>query len=77
MSNLYTPRGFGGTRPDPETIKREGWRSEQILVVKADDGRLSWPEQEQVKQIGNKLYGNHKNTNNKTHSNHINGAQHD
>jgi hypothetical protein len=53
----WHPRNFGGKRPDPESIKREGWNADGILVVKADDERLSWPEQEQVKQIGEKLYG--------------------
>lgn len=61
MSGMsWTPRGFGGKRPDPETIKREGWNSEGILVVKADDSRLSWPERELLQQIGEKLYGKQK-----------------
>lgn len=59
--NFY-PKPFGGTRTDPELIKREGWRSEQILVVKADDQRLSWPEREQIKQIGERLYGQQQTT---------------
>lgn len=53
----WHPRGFGGDRPDPENIKREGWNSEGILVVKADDQRLSWPEQQMIRQLGEKLYG--------------------
>lgn len=56
----WTPRGFGGARPDPETVKREGWNSEGILVVKADDNRLTWPERELIRQLGEKLYGRHK-----------------
>lgn len=56
----WTPRGFGGARTDPETIKREGWISEGILVVKAEDRRLTWPEQELVRQLGEKLYGKRK-----------------
>jgi hypothetical protein len=53
----WHPRGFGGDRPDPENIKREGWNSKGILVVKADDQRLSWPEQQMIRQLGEKLYG--------------------
>ena len=26
-------------RPDPEQIKREGWRDQQILVISPDDAR--------------------------------------
>ena len=44
-------------RADPEEIKREGWRDQQILVVSASDNRLNWIEREQVKLIGEKLYG--------------------
>ncbi|QQR70059.1 MAG: hypothetical protein IPI58_05985 [Alphaproteobacteria bacterium] len=53
----WTPRGFGGERSDPEDVKRMGWNSEGILVVKADDQRLSWPERELIRQLGEKLYG--------------------
>lgn len=56
----WTPRGFGGTRTDPETIKREGWTREGILVIRAEDRRLTWPEQELVRQLGEKLYGKRK-----------------
>lgn len=44
-------------RPDPEAIKRDGWQQQQILVVAVSDGRLNWLEREQVRQIGEKLYG--------------------
>lgn len=53
----FTPRGYGGQRAAPETIKRDGWRDQNILVVSADDDRLTWPERELVRQIGEKLYG--------------------
>ncbi len=56
----WTPRGFGAERPDPEHVKREGWASEGILVVKSDDQRLSWPERELIRQLGEKLYGKRK-----------------
>ena len=41
---------------DLEKVKKEGWNKEGILVVKIDDERLSWPEKEIIKQIGNKIY---------------------
>lgn len=51
------PKGFGGERTPPDAVKRDGWRSQGILVVSADDARLSWPERELVRQLGDKLYG--------------------
>lgn len=56
-SMSWTPRGFGGERPDPENIKREGWNSQGVLVVRQDDDRLTWPEREMIRQLGEKLYG--------------------
>lgn len=52
-----TPKGFGGDRTPPEVIKREGWRTQGILVINADDQRLTWPERELVRQLGTRLYG--------------------
>jgi hypothetical protein len=48
---------------DAEKLKREGWNNDGILIIKADDERLSWPEKELIKQIGDKIYNNK--TNNK------------
>ena len=53
----YFPKNFGGKHPDPESIKREGWRSFGTLVVSASDPRLSWPERQFVKELGERLYG--------------------
>jgi hypothetical protein len=53
----YYPKHFGGKRPDPETLKREGWRSFGTLVVSVSDKRLNWTEREFVKQLGERLYG--------------------
>jgi len=50
-------KGYGGRRTAPEDIKRDGWRDQNILVVNADDNRLTWPEREFIRQIGDKLYG--------------------
>ena len=46
------------TKIDLEKVKKEGWKNDGILVVKKDDERLSWDEQELIKQIGNKIYNN-------------------
>ena len=53
----WHPKGYGGTRRPPEEIKREGWRQQGVLVVDTNDDRLSWPERELVRQLGEKLYG--------------------
>ena len=53
----WHPRGFGGERCSPDQIKREGWREQGLLAVAVDDERLSWPERELVRQLGEKLYG--------------------
>lgn len=49
-----------GRSPEPsetEAIKRYGWRDQGVLVVSADDHRLTWPERGLVRQIGSRLYG--------------------
>jgi hypothetical protein len=53
----WHPPGFGGTRRSPDQIKREGWHQQGVLVVATDDERLSWPERELIRQLGEKLYG--------------------
>ena len=45
---------------DAEKIKREAFNNDGILVVKVNDERLSWPEKELIKQIGDKIYKNKK-----------------
>ena len=40
-----------------EGTKVFGWNQHGILVVSVDDDRLSWPERELVRNIGEKLYG--------------------
>ena len=54
----WTPRGYGGKRRPPEKVKQDGWREQGLLVIAANDDRLSWPEQELVRELGEKLYGN-------------------
>jgi hypothetical protein len=53
----WSPAGCWGQRRSPEHIKRDGWREQNILVVSADDDRLTWPERKLVRQLGEKLYG--------------------
>ena len=53
----FTPRGYGGNRRDPEEVKRDGWHEQHMLAVSLDDHRLTWPERELVRQLGEKLYG--------------------
>ena len=53
----WAPRGFGGHRRNPELVKQEGWLEQKVLVVSEADPRLTWPERELVRQLGDKLYG--------------------
>ena len=53
----YFPKGYGGTRRDPEQVMRDGWHEQRLLAVWLDDHRLTWPERELVRQLGEKLYG--------------------
>jgi len=56
MATRWHPHGYGGRRRDPERVKLEGWQEQGILAVSADDQRLTWPERELVRQLGEKLY---------------------
>ncbi|MGE3743579.1 MAG: DUF6362 family protein [Geminicoccaceae bacterium] len=53
----WAPRGFGGDRIPPGEMKRLGWQAQRVLVIDADDDRLTWPERELVRQLGERLYG--------------------
>ena len=53
----FTPKGYGGHRRDAEQVKRDGWHEQGTLAVSLDDHRLTWPERELVRQLGEKLYG--------------------
>ena len=52
----WHPPGYGGTRRDPEQVKRDGWQERGVLVIAEDDRRLTWPERELVRQLGAKQY---------------------
>ena len=45
------------TTPDVDRIKREAWHADGWLVVHVDDERLSWDQQEYVRQIGDLING--------------------
>jgi hypothetical protein len=53
----FMPRGYGGERRSPEQVKREGWHDQGLLAVSLHDERLTWPERELIRQLGEKLYG--------------------
>ena len=58
MSRMrFAPRGYVGRRRSPDEVKRDGWREQGLLAVAVDDERLTWPELEMVRQLGEKLYG--------------------
>ena len=52
MGMRFTPKGYGGNRRDPEQVKRDGWHEQHMLAVSLDDHRLTWPERELVRQLG-------------------------
>nr|WP_084861258.1 hypothetical protein [Salibaculum halophilum] len=53
----FTPKGYGGRRRDPHQVKRDGWQEQGVLAVSVNDDRLTWPERELVRQLGERLYG--------------------
>jgi len=57
MGMRFTPTGYVGHRRDPEQVRRDGWQEQHMLAVSLDDHRLTWPERELVRQLGEKLYG--------------------
>jgi hypothetical protein len=53
----FTPKGYGGARRDADRVKQDGWKEQGVLAVSIDDDRITWPEKELVRQLGEKLYG--------------------
>lgn len=45
------------TPPDPEAIKRDGWRQQGILVIAESDRRLDRAERAFLRRLGERLYG--------------------
>lgn len=60
MVMRFAPKGYGGHRRGPDEVKRDGWHEQKLLAVSLDDHRLTWPERELVRQLGEKLYGKRK-----------------
>ncbi len=58
MTELRSYLGRLQARPiDPDLEKRLGWSKHGILVVAEEDARLTWPERQLIRQLGEKLYG--------------------
>lgn len=53
----WHPRGYGGERRSPDRVKRDGWHEQGLFAVSVEDERLTWPERELVRKLGDKLYG--------------------
>jgi hypothetical protein len=53
----WMPKGYGRARRSVEQVKRDGWIEQAMLVVSVDDHRLTWPEREFIRQLGERLYG--------------------
>ena len=53
----WYPKGYGGRRRNPDEVKRDGWKEQGLLAVAIDDHRLTWPERELVRLLGERLYG--------------------
>lgn len=53
--------GIQAPQMDAEAVKRAGWAEQQILVVALNDPRLDWVQREQVRQLGDYLYGRKRN----------------
>ena len=53
----WHPPGYGGARRDVARVSQDGWLEQGVLAVSVEDHRLSWPERELVRQLGEKLYG--------------------
>ena len=66
LQNVFCPNRTQLTRivehaADPgkgsDQVKQEGWQEQGMLAVSVKDDRLTWPERELVRQLGEKLYG--------------------
>lgn len=53
----WAPKGYGGERRSVDQVKRDGWIEQAMLVVSVNDQRLTWPEREFIRQLGDRLYG--------------------
>ena len=53
----WTPKDYGGMRRPPEDVERDGWRQQGLLAVSLDDQRLTWPEREFIRHLGEQFFG--------------------
>lgn len=53
---------FIPTSPDTDQIKKEAWANERILVIQAEDNRLTWIERQVIEAIGNRINGKARNS---------------
>ena len=53
----WEPKGYGGTRRCVDQVKKDGWCEQGLLAISVEDERLTWPERELIRQLGEKLYG--------------------
>ncbi len=56
----WHPTGYGGGRRSTDNVKRDGWQEQGMLAVSVEDDRLTWPEKELIREVGEKLYGKRK-----------------
>ncbi|HEU0069789.1 MAG TPA: hypothetical protein VFS04_00715 [Alphaproteobacteria bacterium] len=40
-----------------DALRRRAWKQDGVLSLRDGDDRLSWPERELVRQLGERLYG--------------------
>jgi len=40
-----------------EALRRRAWRRDGVLSLRESDDRLTWPERELLRQLGDRLYG--------------------
>jgi hypothetical protein len=54
---VASQRATAAIAATPEQVKRDGWKEQGVFAVSLDDQRLTWPERELVRQLGERLYG--------------------
>jgi len=52
----YLPRA-AASLAEMEALRRRAWRQDGVLSLRDGDDRLTWPERELVRQLGDRLYG--------------------
>lgn len=55
-------RYYPNTRETAEETKARAWRDYGMLVVSVDHPSLTWDVREALRQLGNRLYGEPRNT---------------